>query len=53
VDIFRTTTAKVLAEILKVNTAKIIRLWVDRELLKEIKHGTVRDKEMQDIITKL
>jgi hypothetical protein len=45
-DTFQTTTAEVPAGILEVNTAKIIRLWVDRELLKEIKHRIVRDEEM-------
>jgi hypothetical protein len=45
-DMFQTTTAEVPAGILEVNTAKIIKLQVDRELLKEIKHRTVRDEEM-------
>jgi hypothetical protein len=45
-DMFWTTTTKVLAGILKVNTAEIIRLWVDGELLKKIKHRIVRDEEM-------
>jgi hypothetical protein len=49
----RTTTAEVPAETFQINTAEIIRLWVDGELLKEIKDGTVRDEEMQDVITKL
>jgi hypothetical protein len=52
-DMFRTTTAEVLAETFEVNTAEIIKLWVDGELLKEIKDGIARDEEMQDVITKL
>jgi hypothetical protein len=52
-DTFQTTTAKVPAETFKVNTTEILKLWVNRELLKEIKHRIVRDEEMQDVITKL
>jgi hypothetical protein len=52
-DTFWTTTSEVPAEIFEVNTAKIIRLQVDGELLKEIKHGTARDEEIQDVIIKL
>jgi hypothetical protein len=51
IDMFRNTTSEVLAETFEVNTAEIIKLWVDGELLKEIKDGTTRDEEMQDIIT--
>jgi hypothetical protein len=46
IDTFQTTTAEVPAGILEVNTAKIIQLWVNRELLKEIKHGIARDEEI-------
>jgi hypothetical protein len=52
-DMFWTTTAEVPAETLEVNTADIIKLQVNGELLKEIKDGTARDEEMQDVITKL
>jgi hypothetical protein len=52
-DTFRTTTGEVPAETFEVNTAEIIKLRVDGELLKEIKDGTARDEEMQDVITKL
>jgi hypothetical protein len=52
-DMFWTTTAEVPAETFEVNTAEIIKLWVDGELLKEIKDGTARDEEIQDVITKL
>jgi hypothetical protein len=41
------------AQICQVNTAKVLELQVDKELLKEIKLKTARDLLMQEVIIKL
>jgi hypothetical protein len=41
------------AQMFQVNTAKVMELQVDRELLKEIRLKTARDPLMQEVITKL